>query len=79
MEVFLGLRHSEVNSVAKEHKSKSAAITYIDNRIQNLAEFWDETKSSELKSGKAQVIIRWDYESNWWSCIDYEALVQQQK
>ena len=45
------------NLSTKEHKSKSAANKQIVNRVQDLAGFWNETKSSESKSGKAQVSI----------------------
>ena len=57
MEVFVRLRHNVYNLSTKEHKSKSAANKQIVNRVQDLAGFWNETKSSESKSGKAQVSI----------------------
>ena len=48
---------SVCNLNTKEHKSKSAAITQTENRVQNLAGVRNETKSSESKFGKAQVSI----------------------
>ena len=60
MEVFVRLRHNVYNLSTKEHKSKSAANKQIVNRVQDLAGSWNETKSSESKSGKAQVSIGGD-------------------